>query len=326
MTSPSFLPNAKHGEQLAAKMHGKLVVSLQHLAERIAASTSETNLGDEIAEKLLHGKQPLAPSLYLLYQDIVRAALDNDVATAQILLSEILKGEWTVDGIEIRDFSADAMGRGNYARYKNCLNEDPSTPMSLTSPDAETSASNRRNILDALELMKKGAPDHAAEILPVLSEIVLAKNIDPEQDAFGGASSFSAWGAIFLCSDNERDQFDLFSTLVHETAHLILFAEAADEPLVLNDPQKKYKSPLRSDLRPMDGIFHAAFVSARMHHANSCLQNSDISGVNKLPGNLQKNQENLKRHFEEGFTLMKEEAELTPLGKILLYQAAEYIL
>jgi HEXXH motif-containing protein len=52
-------------------------------------------------------------------------------------------------------------------------------------------------------------------------------------------------------------------TIVHEAAHLLLFGLARNEPLVNDGPARCHDSPLRRDPRPMDGLFHAAFVLAR---------------------------------------------------------------
>lgn len=80
---------------------------------------------------------------------------------------------------------------------------------------------------------------------------------------FGGATSFALWGAMAINADAHASWLHYYQTLVHEAAHGLLFALARNEPLVLGDPGEKFGSPLRDDLRPMDGIFHAGFVSAR---------------------------------------------------------------
>jgi HEXXH motif-containing protein len=80
---------------------------------------------------------------------------------------------------------------------------------------------------------------------------------------FGGISSFAAWGAICLNQPVHTHWTEYFKQLVHETAHLLLFAMAREQALVLNDANERHPSALRDDDRPIDGIFHAAFVSAR---------------------------------------------------------------
>src|SRR5206468_121331 len=52
--------------------------------------------------------------------------------------------------------------------------------------------------------------------------------------------------------------------IVHECAHQHLFALQLIDPVVLNDKNELFDAPIRLQKRPMDGIFHACFVLARM--------------------------------------------------------------
>jgi HEXXH motif-containing protein len=54
--------------------------------------------------------------------------------------------------------------------------------------------------------------------------------------------------------------------LTHEAAHSLLLGYTLGAPLVESDPAERFSSPLREDLRPMDGIVHATYVLARMHY------------------------------------------------------------
>lgn len=56
-------------------------------------------------------------------------------------------------------------------------------------------------------------------------------------------------------------------TLAHEGSHSFLFGLTMEEPLVRNPDDELFPSPLRQDRRPMDGIYHATYVSARMYYA-----------------------------------------------------------
>jgi HEXXH motif-containing protein len=57
----------------------------------------------------------------------------------------------------------------------------------------------------------------------------------------------------------------MVDVLVHEASHLLLFGLVGGKALSRNDPAARYASPLRRDPRPIDGIFHAAFVATRVH-------------------------------------------------------------
>jgi hypothetical protein len=55
-----------------------------------------------------------------------------------------------------------------------------------------------------------------------------------------------------------------FEHIIHEASHIHLNCLMAIDPLILNLPDEKFISPLRHDLRPMIGVFHATFVSTRI--------------------------------------------------------------
>jgi HEXXH motif-containing protein len=52
--------------------------------------------------------------------------------------------------------------------------------------------------------------------------------------------------------------------LVHEASHIYLNGLMATDPIVLNSPEDRGISPLRTKLRPIISIFHATYVSARL--------------------------------------------------------------
>src|SRR5690606_17433047 len=129
---------------------------------------------------------------------------------------------------------------------------------------------------------RMAAPALHAEVEIIVRDIVLAKPDGSNLIDYGGASSFGLWGAITINVETHCDWTQFYRQIVHETGHNLLFAIARGEPLVKADPSLRRPSPLRDDLRPLDGIFHAAYVSAREALAfEALLQRHDDGG--KLP-------------------------------------------
>lgn len=52
--------------------------------------------------------------------------------------------------------------------------------------------------------------------------------------------------------------------IVHEASHIHLNCLMVIDPMIMNSPDDRFVSPLRADPRPMVGILHATFVSARI--------------------------------------------------------------
>ena len=71
-------------------------------------------------------------------------------------------------------------------------------------------------------------------------------------------------------------------SLIHEHAHTVLFAHSPNEGVVSNHPDERYVSPLRSDARPMEGIFHQSFVLARMIYGMDLLRKSQSASQYEL--------------------------------------------
>ena len=116
----------------------------------------------------------------------------------------------------------------------------------------------------ALDHLAAAAPELYGEFLAIVNEIVLAQ---PEGSSYGGVTSMGLWGGFTLNAENFRTWQTCYGKLVHEMGHNLLFGYAREEPLVLDDPEKRSYSAVRGEMRPYDGIFHAAFVMAREAYA-----------------------------------------------------------
>ena len=103
-----------------------------------------------------------------------------------------------------------------------------------------------------------------------------APGSDDPADKFNGASTFFLWGASLLNADLRRSCISIIDLLVHESSHVLLFGISADGALTENSGSERFDSPLRSDKRPIDGIFHACFVATRVHLAMSRMLESGV--------------------------------------------------
>ena len=148
---------------------------------------------------------------------------------------------------------------------------------------------------------------------------------DPGKTAeFDGGSSYSIWGALFLNASSHDNDIAMAEVIAHESAHCLLYGLSVDESLVLNPDDEFFPSPLRQDDRPMDGIYHATFVSARMHWAMSRLiesglldtRASDMAGQARLED---------QRNFYDGYRTVAAHAQLSATGKQVIAGAKAYM-
>ena len=118
---------------------------------------------------------------------------------------------------------------------------------------------------EAIALLDAAAPELAAVGLRTLVHEVVV--VGREGDSYFGASSFQLWGALFVKLTFQASRVEIAQALAHECAHALLFGFSMGMPLVENEAEELYPSPLRrQDPRPMDGVVHATYVIARMHY------------------------------------------------------------
>jgi HEXXH motif-containing protein len=122
----------------------------------------------------------------------------------------------------------------------------------------------------------------------------------------------------------KKTDLELAETIAHEAAHNALFALAPVDGVVENDDSERYSSPLRVDPRPMNGIYHATFVLARM-----CFAMREVAASPTAPAALaeeaRKLSEQSARLFLDGHKIVLEHAVLTHEGREIMRNAAEYM-
>jgi HEXXH motif-containing protein len=207
-------------------------------------------------------------------------------------------------------------------RYRRMFLEDPAL---AAEPDPELWSECRARIDAAFRLLDAGFPEMAAEIRALLREIVVAAGPeDPKALTFDGASHFMLWGAILLNARGQKTALDTAQALAHESGHNLLFGYGASEPLVENEDDELFASPLRVDPRPMDGIVHATYVIARMHQTLSRLIQTgvlDDAQTAAAKADLAAHE----RNFAAGDGVIREGGRLTDLGREVLSGARDYM-
>ena len=207
------------------------------------------------------------PSLWGRYHDLVQAALRDDLPLVRRLADDLL----AFDALDIcdcvghvvtvsrHDLGADA------ERYIRLIDSDPTRPIGLVPVAPAETARIAALVTKARLLLSEACPALLDEMDWLGHQIVLTRSAGPR--TFGGAATVFLWGAVVLNPDRVPDRIALVESLAHETAHALLFGMTLGANLTTNDPSERYASPLRPDLRPIEGIVHATYVLARMNYA-----------------------------------------------------------
>jgi len=214
------------------------------------------------------------------YSDLVldlphgRAIGDGDRASALARLRSRFAGEraakrdTAAEGRAVRlpiitNLSPEWYSADELDRLRRWWDIEPDNAMALTASSEQELAAAREWVPYALTRLRECAPELHGEVVGIVREIVIARPDGSQLLEYGAASSFALWGAVAVNAAAHDSWPRYYRTIVHEAAHLLLFGLAREEPLVQGGPDHAYASPLREDLRPLDGLFHAAFVSAR---------------------------------------------------------------
>lgn len=321
----AFAPDPLRARVLASRIQSSLAESLREIIE---ASRGIIEFDFDAAARQIRrieSATAVSPSVYARYYEILFAVAAQEHARASSLLTSFCETAVESPRLLFRNFSDADLGPGNAARYAYFLDSEKNQPINLTAVvDEGRFELARTTASDALRLLDDVVPELGGEIRQLLTEVVFARSAEGSEFIFGGASSFFLWGALLINAENEQSTVAMASSIVHECAHSLLFAIAAEQPLVQNDDSARYRSPLRPDPRPLDGIFHATYVSARMHYALSRLLKSELldeSAREEAAASAVK----ARQDFDDGLEVIATHATLTRLGEAILAASRAYM-
>jgi HEXXH motif-containing protein len=271
-----FIPGSEISPQaLDAAMRASLADSLVHIHAAAARpmNVSDAVLADGLSAIKTHR---VSPGVFGRYYDVVLAVTEQRYEHAGALFREISTLADEEPAFAPVPFTEEALG-ADKERYARVIGLEATSPAALTSPHRDDWLAFEANVTAAMELIKEADPELAAELRALVAQVVAVVAAAPSsrsggQGFGGGASSLMLWGAVLLNTERHRGRIEMIAGLVHEAAHQILFGLSIDTPLAENPISERYGSPLRTDPRPMDGIFHSTFVCARIHYAYARLR------------------------------------------------------
>ena len=259
-----------------------------------------------------------SPHVFGAYYDLVFAIEGDDLDGARKLAAELFEHSPQA-GTSITRI--DDRAEREEDRYRRLFLAD----LHVELPDDALMADCRRRFDEAFELLDTGFPEMAAEIRELLREIVVAAGPeDPKALTFDGASCYMLWGAILLNARGQKTVLDTAQALAHESGHNLLFGFSSSGPLVENADDELFSSPLRKDPRPMDGVFHATYVVARMHQTLIRLLASGVLNADQTAA-AQADLAAHARNFAIGDAVVREGGRLTEVGRATIEAARDYM-
>jgi HEXXH motif-containing protein len=303
-----------------ARAHTLLADSLDHIAQRAGHLLGAHQLAAVVAA--LRDGTHFGPTTFGLYYQLAMALMDDRLPDAELIASELASLPCAPADLSVRSLGDLPPRQANL--YRQLMDTDPQTRFSLLAPPRPLAIRFVQRLQSTMALMRSVAPELAEEFEALVREICMVVGDPAAQYQFDGGSSYMLWGGLFLNIESHNTDIQLLEVLAHESAHSLLFGYALDEALVLNSDEELFPSPLRVDLRPMDGIYHATYVSARMHWAMSrLLRSQTLSEVERSEVTLAMKRD--AENFESGDHVIKRHGRLSQTGRSVMEAARQYM-
>jgi hypothetical protein len=321
-----FFPSSELSPcSLDATMRASLAESLAHIH---AAAAGRMEVPDAVLAKASSAidAHRVGPGVFGRYYDAVFALQERRYGHAGSLFREISALADEEPSFAPVPFSEETLGPDK-ERYARFVGLETASATVLSSPCREDWLAFEANVAQAMELIAEADPALAAELRALVVEVVaVGSNQGSGGQAFAGASSFMLWGAILLNAERHATRLDVIGGLVHEAAHQLLFGLSIDKPLAENPISERYDSPLRIDPRPMDGIFHATFVCARIHYTYARLRDATKSRLDDTERRLIDERVGLYRQkFFDGLETVRHFGRLSVNGDRIIRAATDYM-
>lgn len=320
MESLAFAPSAERGIALDAAMHRELASSIDHLIDACAAEAPEIARALESPRALLTAGHSLPPCSFGLYFQLANSLFDGDEPAARWAAVQLSAMVPRQPGLQMLGWgSAESAALEKVLALR--MGDDARQFAAVSEATAQQFAAL---VKEGLALLLAGAPELHGEITALLSEMLFAQAPAGAQMEFDGASHYQLWGLLLLNPSHHRTPLAVAEVLSHEAGHSLLFGLTIDEPLVLNDDDELFVSPLRPDPRPMDGIYHATFVSARMAWSMETLAESGLLS----PADQQRARDEAAKdraNFANGLRTVKQHGRLSATGEQIMENACRWM-
>jgi HEXXH motif-containing protein len=318
-----FYPCAKRALGLDRSMRQSLADSLDYIAQQACGwAAFDANILKAMIARMNQGER-YPPSTFGLYTQLVFAVTDGDSDRAARLFGELVRESPVTDGWELLSLSDDRI-RQHAERYRQLMDSDPNATFQMLAPPPAVVSDFRRRFDDGYKLLARATPELTAEFDALVSQIVLVIGNSESDYQFDGGSAYMLWGGLFLNASSHQHPVAVAEVLAHESAHILLFGFASAESMTRNPDSELYNSPLRVDPRPMEGIFHATYVSARMHWTMSRLLDSgmlDSTGEQVAAQAIKADGAN----FLAGYQVLADKGQLTDTGHAVISAAQAYM-
>ncbi len=297
------------------RVRSQLADSIAHIVDRAGGQIGleQAHADATITAIRMHR---VHPGVVARYFDLVSALARQDLESSRSLWNGLAQMSCETPQFSITAFAESGLG-DDYERFARLVFAEFSGTDPIEAPPLDVFETARRNLENALETIAGIDPAARREIESLFSHVYVAvASGKPGAARFGGATSFMVWGATFMNAAHYDTSEKAAEFLVHEVTHARLSGLNSTELLVRNPPKDSFRSPLRTDPRPMDGIFHATVVCGRLASFYSTLA-KDARAVG-AQSNHQEAAHRFRERFQDGWKVIAEHGDLSPVAWSIL--------
>lgn len=321
-------PDAEGARERVSRMDAKLFSAFRHLSDAIrphdrdAADRLRRAL-DQWEPRVRAGDGRASGILVAFCTCLEQACREGDLNRIAALVAELSACEGAIaDG---GDFSRSGRHCGRHldlldrALRSGELQRPSETAVTIALPGPDADRDSQTALADALARIRAQLPDYYEELRACVTNIFIVRS-----DCINAGSSYLTFGIVYLKElQADQDWTAYFEHVVHEAAHHALFAIMGSHRLFAEgQADAKYASPFRSELRPLDAIFHAAFVLSRLCDA---LEVAGLGAFIRTYSRTAKynydNPKGIPAQFYDAYDVLAHHARLTDQGREVLDSA-----
>jgi HEXXH motif-containing protein len=262
----------------------------------------------------------VSPGATAAYFELVPALQTGDRLLAENCWRRIAAMPTVAPGIRREPFDPHVLSE-DAARFQRLLAIGWGGQEMFATPEAQEWKAFDQLVGEAFDCLKAIAPAWHDEVLSLVVRVYGALPAVGSARGFSSASSRMVWGALFINLRRNAEPLRVLSAVVHEATHQMLFGLSHQTPLTENPPEERYSSPLRPDARPMDGVYHATYVAARLCLLYHLLRASTEIGPDERARAAERFNV-MHEKFTEGLEVVRQHGRLSALGWELM-DAAE---
>lgn len=312
------LPVPGRALSLRVSFNQSLINSLKYLLDA-CVDVIPTPLFSKVMAKLesLPPTMKLSGFLNAAHVDFFNAVEENNIQKVNEIVKKLDSGDFQIKNDDVMYLNVANTDKYYTPFVRDTFSGDLTRDIQYFPLDAEEAAKMKSSIQHGLKILEEKFPDFFSEFQELVSEILLLK----AQGLIQGSSS-DLFGMIYKSYLSPWEKItDVLEFIIHEQSHLYVYSLNKDDPLVLNSTGVHH-SPIRKEIRPIMGIYHAVFILARVIYVlkKACTLKIIPENENDY---CQKFIKEYNTYLTEGLDTLNTHAQMTPLGKKLIDSATK---